>query len=100
MCATAFNQTLRRALEAALSGDKDAAKIAERVRSGISYFRSLDPDLKEVVKECYGQATRAALCVSVCLVAGSAISAWFIQEKSLENRKAVIAPIEEEESAE
>lgn len=89
MCATAFNQTLRRSLHAALDGDKDAAEIAERVREGLSYFRSLDPQLKEVVKECYGEATRAALMVGVVLVAGSAVFAWFIQEKSLEDKKGV-----------
>ncbi|CAO2657480.1 Nn.00g036060.m01.CDS01 [Neocucurbitaria sp. VM-36] len=88
MCATAFNQTLRKSLQSALSGDKDADKIAERVRAGLSYFRTLDPHLKGIVKECYGEATRAALSVSIVLVAGSAFFAWFIKEKSLHNKKA------------
>lgn len=83
MCATAFNQTLRRALQAALHGDKDAEEIAERVRAGLSYFRGLEPHLKDVVRECYGQATRAALGVSIGFVAGSAVLAWFIKEKRL-----------------
>ena len=87
MCATAFNQTLRKSLQAALNGDKDADEIAERVRAGLSYFRSLDPHLKDIVKDCYGQATRAALGVSIVLVAGSAFFAWFIQEKSLLDKK-------------
>ncbi|KAF1940492.1 MFS general substrate transporter [Clathrospora elynae] len=88
MCATVFNQTLRKSLKIALKGDKDAAEIAERVRAGLSYFRSLDPEIKGIVRECYSQATRAALGVCIGLAAGSAIFAWFIQEKSLENRKA------------
>ncbi|KAJ4326408.1 hypothetical protein N0V94_000083 [Neodidymelliopsis sp. IMI 364377] len=83
MCATAFNQTLRASLAAALSGDKDAKEIAERVRSGLAYYRSLEPHLQEIVRECYGKATRAALGVSVILVAGSAICAWGIKEKRL-----------------
>lgn len=83
MCATAFNQTLRNSLQAALHGDKDAKEIAERVRAGLSYYRSLEPHLKAVVMDCYGQATRAALCVSIALVAGSAFFAWFIREKRL-----------------
>jgi hypothetical protein len=85
MCATAFNQTLRKSLQTALKGDKDAAEIAEGVRAGMSYFRSLEPHLREIVKECYGQATRAALGVSITLVCGSAIFAWFIREKRLGN---------------
>ena len=83
MCATTLNQTLRNALANALHGDKDAAEIAERVRAGLSYFRSLDPHLKHVVQQCYGQATRAALGVSLGLVAGSAVFAWFVRERSL-----------------
>jgi hypothetical protein len=85
MCATAFNQTLRKSLHTALEGSKDAAEIAEGVRAGLSYFRSLEPHLKEIVKECYGEATRAALGVSITLVAGSAFFAWFIREKKLGN---------------
>jgi hypothetical protein len=83
MCATAFNQVLRSSLAAALSGDKDADKIAERVRAGLAYYRSLEPHLQEIVRECYGRATRAALGVSLVLVAGSAIFAWAIREKKL-----------------
>lgn len=83
MCATAFNQTLRKSLQAALRGDADAEEIAERVRASLSYFRSLEPGLKEAVRECYGQSTRAALGVSVGLVVGSAVSAWFVREKRL-----------------
>ncbi|KAL1611919.1 hypothetical protein SLS60_000142 [Paraconiothyrium brasiliense] len=83
MCATAFNQTLRKTLEAALSGDEHAKEIAERVRSSLAYFRSLEPELKEVVRECYSKSARAALAVSCGLVVGSAFFAWFIREKRL-----------------
>ncbi|KAH6620485.1 major facilitator superfamily domain-containing protein [Boeremia exigua] len=83
MCATAFNQTLRSSLKTALRGDKNADEIAERVRAGLAYYRSLEPHLQGIVRDCYGQATRAALCVSVVLVAGSAICAWGIKEKRL-----------------
>ncbi|KAK3217371.1 hypothetical protein GRF29_1g2802373 [Pseudopithomyces chartarum] len=83
MCATAFNQTLRKTLEAALGGDEDASEIAERVRSSLAYFRSLEPELKEIVRKCYSQSTRAALAVSLSLTIGSAAFAWFIREKRL-----------------
>jgi predicted MFS family arabinose efflux permease len=97
MCATAFNQTLSKSLQEKLQGD-DATEIAERVRAGLAYYRDLDPALKSIVKECYGRATRAAFGVSIVLVAGSAIFAWFIKEKSLEDGKNKI--VEPEESAE
>ncbi|PSN70252.1 MFS general substrate transporter [Corynespora cassiicola Philippines] len=83
MCATAFNQTLRKSLQAALRGDKDAEQIAERVRESLSYFRSLEPELQDIVRDCYGQSTRAALGVSIAMVAGSAFFAWYIKEKKL-----------------
>lgn len=83
MCATAFNQTLRKTLGDALNGDPNAGEIAERVRQSLAYYRSLDPALKEIVRECYGKSTRAALSVSFTLVVGSAFFAWFIREKKL-----------------
>jgi hypothetical protein len=85
MCATAFNQTLRKSLQVALDGDKDAAEIAERVREGLSYFRGLEPHLRDIVRECYSQATRAALGVGLGIVVWSAVFAWFIREKRLGN---------------
>ncbi|KAF1842374.1 uncharacterized protein K460DRAFT_409788 [Cucurbitaria berberidis CBS 394.84] len=87
MCATAFNQTLRTSLKSALNGDKDAEEIAERVRAGLAYFRGLEPHLKDIVRDCYGQATRAALGVGIVMVSGSAFFAWFIKEKSLLDKK-------------
>jgi hypothetical protein len=83
MSATAFNQTLRRSLQVALKGDADADKIAERVRASLAYFRGLEPGLQEVVRDCYERSTRAALSVSLGLVVGSAVFAWFIKEKRL-----------------
>jgi len=83
MCATAFNQTLRRSLQVALKGDADAEEIAQRVRASLAYFRSLEPGLQEVVRDCYERSTRAALGVSLGLVVGSAVFAWFIREKRL-----------------
>ncbi|KAH7406206.1 major facilitator superfamily domain-containing protein [Phaeosphaeria sp. MPI-PUGE-AT-0046c] len=83
MCATAFNQTLRKSLAVALGGNKDAAEIAERVRAGLAYYRSLEPHLRDIVRECYTQATQAALGVGLGLVVWSAVFAWFIKEKKL-----------------
>jgi hypothetical protein len=83
MCATAFNTTLRKSLKVALSGDADAEKIASRVRESLSYLKQLDPATREVVRECYGKSTRAALAVGTGLVVGSMFFSWFIREKKL-----------------
>ena len=83
MCATAFNQTLRRSLQVALKGDADAEEIAEKVRASLAYFKELEPGLREVVRECYERSSRAALSVGLALVVGSAVSSWFIREKRL-----------------
>ena len=51
--------------------------------------------MKELVKECYGKATRAAMGVGIVLVVGSALFAWFIEEKSLEDGKSRRDEVEE-----
>lgn len=83
MCATAFNQVLRKSLQEALKGDKNAGEIADRVRQSLSYLRELDPVLREIVVDCYGKGVRAAIAVSVVMVLGSSFFAWFIREKKL-----------------
>lgn len=83
MCATALNQVLRSSLHSALKGDKDAEKIAERVRESLSYLRQLDPALKEIVVDCYSKGARAAISVSIVFTFGSALFAWFVREKKL-----------------
>ncbi|KAF2270942.1 vacuolar basic amino acid transporter 2 [Lojkania enalia] len=80
--ATAFNQTLRKTLKAALNGE-DAEVISDRVRESITYIRTLDPEIREIVKECYEKGTRSALMVGLGLVAGCAFFSWFIKEKRL-----------------
>lgn len=82
LCATASNQVLRRSLAKRLTGE-DAAKIAERVRESLAYLRKLEPEVREVVQNCYTQSTRAALSVAIGMVVGSAVFAWCIQEKRL-----------------
>lgn len=72
MCATAFNTTLRKTLKVALDGDADAEEIATKVKEPLSYFWSLEPEIRGVVRICYRKSTRAALEISMGMVAGSA----------------------------
>lgn len=83
LSATVANQTLRRQLESELRSGKDATRIAERVRQSLAYIKTLEPEVREIVRDCYSKSTRAAFGLQICLVAGAAISAWFIREKKL-----------------
>jgi hypothetical protein len=87
MSATAQNQALRNNLAKELPKlglpAKKAADIAERVRQSLEYLRHLEPDVRELVVDCYAKSTTAAFTLQVGLLAGAAISAWWIKEKAL-----------------
>ncbi|KAF2752063.1 MFS general substrate transporter [Sporormia fimetaria CBS 119925] len=83
MCATAFNQTLRRGLREALGEGEEADEVARKVRESLRFLRGLEPGVREVVRECYARSTRAALGVGLGMVVGSAVFAGFIREKRL-----------------
>ncbi|KAI5206361.1 MFS general substrate transporter [Aureobasidium subglaciale] len=81
--ATLANQALRNHLASALSSGDAAAEITERVRESLAYINTLKPGVRALVRECYAQSTRAAFSLEIGLVAGAALSAWFIREKAL-----------------
>ncbi|KAF2140878.1 uncharacterized protein K452DRAFT_327201 [Aplosporella prunicola CBS 121167] len=83
VAATLVNQSLRARLETALGAGDEAAHIAERVRQSIEYIRTLEPGVRELVRTCYAQSTRYAFALQIALVAGAAVSAWFVREKKL-----------------
>ncbi|KAF2427559.1 MFS multidrug transporter [Tothia fuscella] len=83
LCATAANQALRANLRAKLGNGDDADRIAEKVRQSLEFIKTLEPEMRSIVRDCYAQGTRAAFGVGIVLVAGSAVSAWFIKEKRL-----------------
>ncbi|THV79130.1 MFS general substrate transporter [Aureobasidium pullulans] len=83
IAATLANQSLRDNLASALSNGNAAAEIAERVRESLAYINTLEPGVRALVRECYAQSTRAAFGLEIGLVAGAAVSAWFIREKAL-----------------
>ncbi|GME28546.1 putative mfs multidrug transporter protein [Neofusicoccum parvum] len=83
VAATLVNQELRARLAAALGSGEEARLIAERVRQSIEYIGSLAPDVARVVRRCYAESTRAAFGLEVALVAGAAVSAWFVRERRL-----------------
>ena len=87
MSATVANQALRNNLAKELPKlgllKKEAAVIADRVRTSLEYLRRLEPDVRAIVVDCYAKSTTAAFVLQVGLLAGAAISAWWIKEKAL-----------------
>lgn len=87
MSATVANQALRKSLASELPSlglpEKEALEIAEKVRQSLAYLRQLAPEVRAVVADCYGKSTSAAFGLQIGLVAGAAVSAWFIREKAL-----------------
>ena len=87
MSATVANQALRKNLAQDLPKlgipEKEAIEIADRVRESLRYLRELDPKVRALVADCYARSTTAAFTLEIGLVAGAAISAWFIKEKAL-----------------
>jgi predicted MFS family arabinose efflux permease len=83
MSATAANQTLRSQLKTRLGSGKEAAEIAARVRQSLEYLKTLDPKIREVVRDAYAQSTMSAFAVEILLVLGAAIAAWWVREKRL-----------------
>lgn len=85
--ATVANQSLRTSLAAELPKlglpEFKALEIAEKVRESLAYLKTLDPDVRQVVTDCYERSISACFAVQIGIVAGAAVSAWFIREKAL-----------------
>jgi MFS family permease len=87
LSATVANNALRNNLASEIPKlglpEGEALEIAEKVRQSLAYLRDLEPSVRAVVEDCYARSTSAAFALQIALVAGAAISAWFIREKSL-----------------
>ncbi|KAL9593502.1 MAG: hypothetical protein Q9179_005848 [Wetmoreana sp. 5 TL-2023] len=81
LSATVVQQSLRNQLQDRLNSGKDADKIVQRVRQSLDYIRTLPPDVKQVVRECYSNATRDGFGLMLGFVFFSMLTAWFIREK-------------------
>lgn len=85
--ATVANQSLRKSLAVKLPAlglpEEEALNIADKVRQSLRYLKELDPKIRGVVEYCFARSTNAAFGLQIALIAGAAISAWFIREKKL-----------------
>jgi MFS family permease len=83
LCATAANSALRTQLGEKLGDTPDIDKIVDKIRQSLDYVKTLDPQTRTIVEECYGKSTQAAFGVCIGLVFGAALFSWFIREKRL-----------------
>lgn len=83
LSSTVANQMLRRHLQSELRHGKDVDKVIEGVRRNLGFIKTLEPAVRTIVRHCYELSIRSAFTLEIGLVAGAAISAWFIREKSL-----------------
>jgi Major Facilitator Superfamily len=81
--ATVVQQSLRTQLRARLPDGDEADKIVERVRQSLDYINKLDPKTRDLVRACYQRATNMSFGLTVVLVSGALVSAFYIREKRL-----------------
>ncbi|KAL8714626.1 MAG: hypothetical protein Q9220_001574 [cf. Caloplaca sp. 1 TL-2023] len=83
LCATVVQQSLRNQLEDRLNSGADAEEVVQQVRQSLDYIKTLSPDVKEIVQECYSEATRDGFGLMLGIVVFSMISAFFLRERRL-----------------
>ncbi|KKZ64109.1 hypothetical protein EMCG_01607 [[Emmonsia] crescens] len=80
---TIVQQSLRTGLRSALGNNKDVDKIVDGVRQSLDFINTLDPQTREIVRNCYGNATNHAFGLSIILVFFTILCSLFIREKAL-----------------
>ncbi|KAI9826738.1 MAG: hypothetical protein M1819_007283 [Sarea resinae] len=83
LAATVVQQTLRTQLHNSLKSGKDADKIIRGVRESLEYIKTLDPEVKQIVRLCYEKSTRAGFVLMICILSGAMVSSFFVKEKKL-----------------
>ena len=69
LSATVVQQSLRMQLIDHLKNGKDADLIVRRVKESLDFVNTLDPEVRKIVRQCYGTATRNSFCLMLVLVA-------------------------------
>ncbi|KAI9766621.1 MAG: hypothetical protein M1840_006432 [Geoglossum simile] len=83
LSSTVMQQSLRANLNEALKNSKDADEIVRHVRESLDYIKTLEPGVRDIVRNCYEKSTKASFILSLVITAGAAISSLFIREKKL-----------------
>ena len=74
LAASVVQQSLRMQLQAHLNKGEQADDIVRNVRESLEYVNGLSPGLQDIVRRCYGTATRHGFMFMFCLILCSTIS--------------------------
>ncbi|KAL8966523.1 MAG: hypothetical protein Q9197_005931, partial [Variospora fuerteventurae] len=75
LSATVVQQSLRNQLQERLNSGKDAEEVVRQVRQSLDYIKTLSPEVKQIVKECYSHATRDGFALMLGITFFSMLSA-------------------------
>lgn len=82
IAATVVQQRLRTTLREELNG-KEVEEIVKRVRESLDFIKTLDPDVRVLVRGCYQAAVNSAFGVNIGIVFCALVASCFIREKRL-----------------
>ncbi|KAL8838817.1 MAG: hypothetical protein Q9176_004890 [Flavoplaca citrina] len=74
LTATVVQQALRNQLQEKLGNSDEAATVVRNVRESLDYLKTLDPATRELVRQCYGNATTAGFGLLIAIASLAAIS--------------------------
>ena len=74
LSATVVQQTLRNQLKDRLGSGMEADEIVKEVRRSLDFIKTLDPLVRDAVRESYGDATRAGFGFLMVVAAFAALS--------------------------
>ena len=74
LSATVVQQVLRNQLQDHLGSGENTDKIVENVRQSLDFINTLSPEMADMVRKCYGSATRAGFGFLIGVVTLAAIS--------------------------
>ena len=75
LSATVVQQSLRNQLHNRLNSGEDADEIVMRVRESLDYIKTLPPEVREIVRDCYGHATTDGFALMLGVVCFAMLSA-------------------------
>ena len=83
LCGAAVQGVLQRSIRSRLSGEVDVDDLVDHVRKSLEFLNDVDPDLKEVIQQCYALAVRWCLGISAVFVLGTLITGFWVQEQGI-----------------
>ena len=75
LASTVVQQSLRNQLQDCLHSAEDAEDLVQRVRQSLGFIKTLSPEVKQLVQQCYSHATRNGFILMVGIVSFSMLSA-------------------------